>query len=54
MMNLFAPQHLSLATFKPTSIIGLEWKKVSSEWKDEWKDLRKQGDLFSGGKNPEI
>lgn len=48
------PKHVSLATFKPTTIIGLDWKKVSSEWKDEWKDLRKQGDLFSDGKNPEI
>lgn len=48
------PKNVSLATFKPTKIICLEWEKVSSEWKDEWKDLRKQGDLFSGGKNPEI
>lgn len=48
------PKNVSLATFKPTTIIGLEWEKVSSEWKDEWKDLRKQGDLFSGGKDPEI
>lgn len=48
------PKNVSLATFKPAKIIGLEWEKVSSEWKDEWKDLRKQGDLFSDGKNPEI
>ncbi len=48
------PKNISLATFKPVKILSLEWEKVSSEWKDEWKDLRKQGDLFSGGKNPEI
>ncbi len=24
------------------------------EWKNEWKELRKQGDLFSQGKAPEI
>lgn len=48
------PKNVSLATFKPAKIIGLEWEKVSSEWKDEWKDLRKQGGLFSGGNNPEI
>lgn len=48
------PKNVSLATFKPAKILSLEWEKVSSEWKDEWKDLRKQGDLFAGGKNPEI
>jgi hypothetical protein len=48
------PTNVSLATFKPTSIVRLEWKLDSREWKDEWKELRKQGDLFSGGKDPEI
>ncbi|MFB0499461.1 hypothetical protein ABID99_005698 [Mucilaginibacter sp. OAE612] len=49
-----APTNVSLATFKPQSIIRLEWEADSREWKDEWKDLRRQGDLFAGGKDPEI
>lgn len=49
-----APTNVSLATFKPQSIIRLEWETDSREWKDEWKDLRKQGDLFAGDKDPEI
>jgi hypothetical protein len=49
-----APVNRSLATFKPTEIIDLVWEKDTAEWKDEWKDLRKQGDLFAGSKSPEI
>lgn len=48
------PKNTSLAVFKPTSIIKLEWEDTEREWKDEWKDLRKQGDLFAQGKAPEI
>jgi len=49
-----APKNVSLATFKPASILRLEWEEDSRDWKDEWKDLRKQGDLFAEDKNPEI
>lgn len=50
-----APTNVSLATFKPTSIVGFEIEKEENrEWKDEWKELRKQGDLFEQGRNPEI
>ena len=47
------PKNVSLATFKPTSILRLEWEEDAREWKNEWKDLRKQGDLFAEGKDPE-
>ncbi|MGE6221089.1 hypothetical protein ACQKCH_14775 [Nubsella zeaxanthinifaciens] len=49
-----APTNMSLATFKPSSIVRLEWKEEAREWKDEWKDLRKQGDLFALDKDPTI
>src|SRR5687767_12623090 len=49
-----APKNVSLAVFKPASIIKLEWEETDREWKDEWKDLRKQGDLFAQNKDPEI
>lgn len=48
------PKNVSLAVFKPASIIKLEWEETDREWKDEWKDLRKQGDLFAQGNDPEI
>jgi len=32
----------------------MEWEKDEREWKDEWKALRKQGDLFAQDRNPEI
>lgn len=48
-----APTNVSLATFKPKSIVRLEWEEESREWKNEWKDLRKQGDLFAADKDPE-
>lgn len=44
-----APKNISLATFKPASIIGFEWEDDAREWKDEWKELRKQTDLFQQG-----
>lgn len=47
------PSNVSLATFKPTKITGLEIEKDEREWKDEWKELRKQHDLFEEN-NPEI
>jgi hypothetical protein len=40
------PKNVSLATFKPTKILGLEIEEDEREWKDEWKELRKQGNLF--------
>jgi hypothetical protein len=48
-----APKNTSLAVFKPANILKLEWEETDREWKDEWKDLRKQGDLFAPGKDPE-
>jgi hypothetical protein len=48
-----APNNISLATFKPANIVRLEWQEDSREWKNEWKDLRKQGDMFAGDKDPE-
>lgn len=50
-----APKNISLATFKPANIIGFEIEEEENrEWKDEWKELRKQGDLFEQDRNPEI
>lgn len=49
-----APKNLSLAVFKPANIVGLEWEMTDREWKNEWKDIRKQGDLFLPDKEPEI
>ncbi|MES2799311.1 MAG: hypothetical protein V4638_04790 [Bacteroidota bacterium] len=49
-----APINKSLATFKPTEIIGFEYEKDDPEWKNEWKALREQGDLFDEEKSPEI
>ena len=52
--NSKAPKNVSLATFKPTKIIAFEIKEDIREWKDEWKELRKQGDLFETDKPVEI
>ncbi|WP_396156505.1 hypothetical protein [Flavobacterium sp.] len=41
-----APNNISLATFKPTKIIGFDVENDTKEWKNEWKELRKQTDLF--------
>ena len=40
------PKNISLATFKPSRITGFEIEEDEREWKDEWKELRKQGNLF--------
>lgn len=48
-----APTNVSLATFRPTKIRRLVIEKDSREWKDEWKELRMNGDLFSDGADPE-
>lgn len=48
-----APTNRSLATFKPTEIIGFDIEEDAREWKDEWIELRKQGDLFATDKSPE-
>jgi hypothetical protein len=40
------PQNISLVTFKPSKILGMEIEADVREWKDEWKELRKQGNLF--------
>lgn len=47
------PNNISLATFKPSKIIGLEIEEDDREWKDEWLELRKQNDLFGGVKSIE-
>ncbi len=49
-----APKNISLAVFKPASIVKLHWEETDREWKNEWKELRKQGDLFLPDKDPEI
>ena len=41
------PKNVSLATFKPTKIIGFEIVEDEREWKNEWIELRKQTDLFA-------
>ena len=49
------PKNVSLATFRPARIIGFEIaEEENKEWKDEWKEIRKQGDLFDTEKSPEI
>jgi hypothetical protein len=47
------PTNVSLATFRPTKIKRLVIENDSREWKDEWKEIRKQGDLFTDGADPE-
>lgn len=49
-----APSNISLASFKPTEITEFEIEEDEREWKDEWKEIRKQGDLFATENNPEI
>lgn len=48
-----APTNRSLATFKPTEVVGFEIEEDAREWKDEWLEIRKQGDLFAPEKSPE-
>ncbi|MDO9155196.1 MAG: hypothetical protein Q7U47_16055 [Paludibacter sp.] len=40
------PANVSLAAFKPAVILGFDIEEDGREWKDEWKELRKQGNLF--------
>lgn len=42
-----APTNISLATFKPSKITNFIVENDSKEWKDEWRELRKQTDLFA-------
>jgi len=49
-----APTNISLATFKPTQFVSFNIETDEREWKNEWKELRKQGDLFDADKSPEI
>src|SRR5690606_8040572 len=49
-----APMNRSLATFKPAKILALEIETDEREWKDEWRELRKQGDLFATDASPEL
>ncbi len=49
-----SPNNISLATFKPSKIISIEIEEDEREWKNEWKELRKQRDLFDTDKSPEI
>jgi hypothetical protein len=48
-----APTNRSLAVFKPTKILAFEIEEDTREWKDEWVELRKQGDLFATERTPE-
>ena len=48
------PKNISLATFKPSRIVSFEIEEDEREWKNEWKEIRKQGDLFESDKSPEI
>lgn len=45
-----APGNLSIATFKPSKILGLEIEEDEREWKDVWKELRSQKNLFESVK----
>lgn len=49
-----APNNVSLATFKPSQILSFDIEQDEREWKNEWKELRKMGDLFDQDRSPEI
>lgn len=42
-----APKNLSLATFKPTEILGFDIEKDTEDWKETWKALQDQLSLFN-------
>lgn len=48
------PTNISLATFKPSKFVSFDIEQDVKEWKNEWKELRKQGNLFEVDKSPEI
>lgn len=48
-----SPTNVSLATFKPKRISKFSWEETDRDWKDAWKEVRKQGDLFANI-DPEI
>jgi hypothetical protein len=48
-----APNNISLATFKPSKILGLKIEEDERDWKNEWLQLRNQGDLFATVKSIE-
>ncbi|MCF8231007.1 MAG: hypothetical protein K9J27_02370 [Bacteroidales bacterium] len=47
------PKNVSLATFKPSGILDFIIEPDNREWKNEWKELRKQQSLFEDVKEPE-
>jgi hypothetical protein len=44
----------SLATVKPIEIIDFKVEKSSREWKEKWRELRKQKSLFDGIEEREL
>ncbi len=46
-----APVNTSLAVFKPERIIDFIVEEDTREWRNEWTEIRKQGDLFINEKN---
>jgi hypothetical protein len=42
-----APNNVSLATFKPSAITDFIVEDDEAEWKNEWREIRKQTDLFA-------
>ncbi len=49
-----APKYKSLVTFKPSKIVSFDYEEDEREWKDVWKEMRKQGDLFDPDRGSEI
>lgn len=48
------PLNVSLATFKPSKIIGFEVEKDDRDWKDMWTQLQKQQSLFGDQESAKI
>ncbi len=42
-----SPKNVSLITFKPSKITDFVVEDDEKDWKDEWKEIRKQTDLFA-------
>lgn len=47
------PTNMSLAVFKPKEINGFYIEQTDREWREEWKGIRNQTDLFHPDKTPE-